>query len=143
MLTLDKTRGLTPPGVDRAFGSKRPQTSEASECESLDELHVGGANWSVKGKLARLEGDLKGNPFKALAELIDHDKLQMERDVSTNGMAKEILFFQICISCLINYFPLLFITLVSVTLFLSGHRSLSNLCCYTVMPGRSRVRRRG
>ena len=45
-------------------------------------MQVVGANWTVKGKLARLGGDLKGNPFKAVANLIDHDKLQMERDIS-------------------------------------------------------------
>ena len=58
----------------------------------------------ARGKLARLGGDLKGNPFKAVAELIDHDKLEMERDVSAHGMAEEMLFFQIYISILATYF---------------------------------------
>ena len=54
---------------------------------------------------------MKGNPFKAVAELIDHDKLQMERDVSANSMAEEMLFFQICISHLIYLLPFAFYNL--------------------------------
>jgi hypothetical protein len=34
---------------------------------------------------------LKGNPFKAVVDLVDHDKLQMKHDVSTRGMAEEML----------------------------------------------------
>ena len=93
MPTPDRTRGPTPPGVDRASESKWPRTSKASECESSDEVRVERANWTVRGKLARLGGDLKGNPFKAVAELIDHNKLQMECDVSANDMAEDMLFF--------------------------------------------------
>ena len=118
MTTPDKTRGLIPSGVDRASRSKGPRTSEASEDESLDEVHIEGANWSVRGKLARLGGDLKGNLFKAVVELIDHDKLQMKRDVLANGMAEEMLFFQICVSFLITHFLLLLMTFVNLTLFL-------------------------
>ena len=54
---------------------KRPQASEASEFESLVEIQPEGANWKIERKLAKLGGDLKGNPFKAVLDLIDHDKL--------------------------------------------------------------------
>jgi hypothetical protein len=55
--------------------------------------------------LAKLGGDLKGNPFKAVLDLIDHDKLQMKRDVSARGMAEEMLTFQFLVSILIHSFP--------------------------------------
>jgi hypothetical protein len=32
-------------------------------------------------KLAKLGGDLKGNPFKAIVDLVDHEKLKMKRNV--------------------------------------------------------------
>ena len=54
MPTPDIPQSLTPTRVDRALGSKRPQTSTASESESLDEVRVQGANWTVRGKLGRL-----------------------------------------------------------------------------------------
>jgi hypothetical protein len=42
--------------------------------------------------LAKLGGDLKGNPFKAVVELIDHDNLQLnDRDFSARGKAEEML----------------------------------------------------
>ena len=104
MSTPNRPRSLTPPGVDRALGSKWPQTSEALEFESSDEVHVEGANWTVKGKLTKLGGDLKGNPFKAVVDLIDHDKLQMECDVSAHVMAEEMIFFHICVSILVTHF---------------------------------------
>ena len=61
--------------ADRAFVLKRPRASEASESESLVEIQPERANWKIRGKLAKLGGDLKGNPFKAILDLIDHDKL--------------------------------------------------------------------
>jgi hypothetical protein len=36
----------------------------------------------VRGRLAKLRGDLKGNPFKAVVDLIDHEKLQMKHGIS-------------------------------------------------------------
>ena len=58
----------------------------------------------VRRKLARLGGNLKGNLFKVVAELIDHDKLQMERDIFANDMAEDMLFFKIYIRSLVTYF---------------------------------------
>jgi hypothetical protein len=46
------------------------------------------ANWTIGGKLAKLGGDLKGNPFQAVVDLIPYEKLQMEHDISTQGMAE-------------------------------------------------------
>jgi hypothetical protein len=74
-LTPKRPRSPVPAGVNRASGSKRPSASETFESESLVEVQPEGANWTVRGKLARFEGDLKGNPFKAMVDLIDHDKL--------------------------------------------------------------------
>ena len=76
---------------DRASVSKRPRASEASESESSEEIQPKGANWKIGGKLAKLDGDLKGNPFKAVLDLIDHDKLQMKRDIFARGMVEEML----------------------------------------------------
>ena len=61
--------------ADGASVSKRPQASEASEFKSSAEIQPEGANWKIGGKLAKLGEDLKGNPFKAVLDLIDHDKL--------------------------------------------------------------------
>ena len=58
-------------------------------------------NWTVEGKLAKLGGDLKGNPFKAVVDLIDHDKLQMKRDIFARAMTEEMLTFQFLVSALV------------------------------------------
>ena len=55
----------------------------------------------IGGKLAKLGRDLKGNPFKAVVDLIDHEKLQMKRDISARGMAEEMLSFQFFVSVLV------------------------------------------
>jgi hypothetical protein len=91
--------------ADRASASKRPRTSEASESESSAEFQPEGATWKIGGKLAKLGGDLKGNPFKAVLDLIDYDKLQMKSDVSARGMAEEMLTFQFLVSIMIHSFP--------------------------------------
>jgi hypothetical protein len=44
--------------------------------------------------LAKFGGDLKGNPFKAMVDLVDHGKLQMKWDVSARGMVEEMLTMQ-------------------------------------------------
>ena len=62
----------------RASMSKRPRASEALESESLAEIQSEGANWKIEGKLAKLGGNLKGNPFKAVLDLIDHEKTSDE-----------------------------------------------------------------
>jgi hypothetical protein len=56
-----------------------------------------------------LGGDLKGNPFKAVVDLIDHNKLQMKRDVSAQGMAEEMLTMQFLLS--IPHFAVIHVTL--------------------------------
>jgi hypothetical protein len=50
-----------------------------------------GANWTIRGKLAKLGRDLKGNPFKVVVDLVDHEKLQMKCDVLAQGMSEEML----------------------------------------------------
>ena len=55
--------------------------------------------------MAKLGGDLKDNPFKAVLDLIDHDKLQMKHDISARGMAEEMLTFQFLVSTLVHSFP--------------------------------------
>ena len=73
--TPKRPRSLILDEADRAWRSKRPRAFEASESESSTEIQPEGANWTVGGKLAELGGDLKGNPFKAIMDLTDHDKL--------------------------------------------------------------------
>jgi hypothetical protein len=58
----------------------------------------------IRGRLAKLEGDLKGNPFKAMVDLVDHDKLQIKRDVSAQGMAEEMLTMQFLVKFSAFYF---------------------------------------
>jgi hypothetical protein len=74
--------------------------SEASNSESSTITRHSGANWTVGGKLARLGGELKGNPFKAVADLIPHEELKMKHDVPVRGMAENMLHFQACVSVL-------------------------------------------
>ena len=59
------------------------------------------ANWTVRGKLAKLGGDLKGNPFQAVVDLIPHEKLQMERDISAGGIAEQMMY--LCSSYLFSF----------------------------------------
>jgi hypothetical protein len=61
----------------------------------------------IRGKLARLGGDLKGNPFKAVVDLVDHEKFQMKRDTSVQGMAEEMLTFQFLVNVLGHIFSFL------------------------------------
>jgi hypothetical protein len=58
----------------------------------------------IRGRLAKLEGDLKGNHFKAMVDLVDHDKLQIKRDVSAQGMAEEMLTMQFLVKFFAFYF---------------------------------------
>ena len=80
---------------------KRPRASEASKSESLVEIQSEEANWTIGGKLAKLGGDLKGNPFKVVVDMIDHEKLQMKHDIFARGMAEKMLSFQFFVSILI------------------------------------------
>jgi hypothetical protein len=48
--------------------------------------------------MAKLGGDLKGNPFKAVVDLVDHEKLQLKRDVSARSMAEEMLSMHFLVS---------------------------------------------
>ena len=74
-LTPKRPRSPTSDETNRVSRSKRPRASEALESESSAEIQPEGANWTVEEKLAKLGGDLKGNPFKVVVDLIDHDKL--------------------------------------------------------------------
>ena len=47
---------------------------------------------------------MKGNPFKAVVDLIDHKKLQMKRDIFARGMVEEMLSFQFFVSVFILAF---------------------------------------
>jgi hypothetical protein len=58
---------------------KRPQASEAFDSESTIEIQPEGVNWTFEGRLAKLRGNLKGNPFKAMVDLVDHEKLQLKK----------------------------------------------------------------
>jgi hypothetical protein len=102
--TPKRPQSPTPVKVDEASGSKRPQAFEASEFESLAKIWPEGANWTVGGKLAKLGGDLKGNPFKAVVDLVDHEKLQLKCDISTRGMTEEMLTFQFLVNVLVFHF---------------------------------------
>jgi hypothetical protein len=89
--------------VERASISKRPRASGAPEAfkssKSTAEVQPEGANWTFRGRLAKIEGDLKGNPFKAVVDLVDHEKLQLKnRDVSARGMAEEMLTMHFLVS---------------------------------------------
>jgi hypothetical protein len=103
--TLERPRSLALNKFDRASGSKRPRASEvpeafeASDFESMTEIQPEGANWTFRGRLAKLGGDLKGNPFKAMVDLVDHNKLQLKkRDISARGMAEEMLTMHFLVS---------------------------------------------
>ena len=58
----------------------------------------------VGGRLAKLGRDLKGNPFKVVVDLIDHEKFQMKRDISTRSLVEEMLSFQFLVSVLVLAF---------------------------------------
>jgi hypothetical protein len=89
--------------VERASVSKRPRAFEVLEAsdasESTVEIQPEGADWTFRGRLAKLGGDLKGNPFKAVVDLVDHKSLQLkDRDVSAQGMAEEMLSMHFLVS---------------------------------------------
>ena len=102
--TSKRPRSLTPVDANQASGLKRPHTTEASDSENSVVVKPSEANQTIGGKLAKLKSDLKGNLFLAVVNLIDHDKLQMERDIFARGMAKEMMFFQLCVSVLVTCF---------------------------------------
>jgi hypothetical protein len=83
------------------------EASEASEAsESTVEVQPEGANWAFRGRLAKFGGDLKGNPVKAVFDLVDHQNLQLKnRDLSARGMAEEMLSLHFLVSHLLICFP--------------------------------------
>jgi hypothetical protein len=94
-------RSPTPDGVERGAESRRlnaPEASRASSSEGTVEVKPEGANWTVGGRLAKLGGEFKSNPFKAMVDLVDHDGLQLKRDITLRGVAEEMLTTQ----CLVN-----------------------------------------
>jgi hypothetical protein len=44
--------------------------------------------------LAKLRGDFKGNPFKAVVDLVDHEGLRLKRDITLHGIVEEMLTMQ-------------------------------------------------
>jgi hypothetical protein len=98
--TSKRPRSRTLGEVERASISKRPQASEVPEAfESTVKIQPEGANWTFRGRLAGLGGDLKGNPFKAVMDLVDHENLHLKgRDVSARGMAEEMLSLYFLVS---------------------------------------------
>jgi hypothetical protein len=95
--------------VEKASASKRPHVSEASEAseasESTIEIQPESANWAFRGRLARFGGELKGNPVKAVFDLVDHQNLQLKnRDLSARGMAEEMLSLHFLVSHLLICF---------------------------------------
>jgi hypothetical protein len=96
-----KPRSSTPIGIEKGTESRRSNASGASGASSSEdtaEIKPEGANWSVGGKLAKLGGDFKGNPFKAVVDLVDHDGLQLKRDITLRGVAEEMLTMQCLVS---------------------------------------------
>jgi hypothetical protein len=96
-----RPRSPTPKGVEKGTESRRSNTFEASEAsssESTVEVKPEGANWTVGRKLAKLGGDFKSNPFKAVVDLVDHDGLRLKRDITLCGVAEEMLTMQCLVS---------------------------------------------
>jgi hypothetical protein len=95
--TPKRPRSLTPAGVEKERDSRRSQASEASEVsealgsKSTVEIQPEGANWIVEERLAKLGGDFKGNPFKAVVDLVDHEGLRLKRDITLRGVAEKML----------------------------------------------------
>jgi hypothetical protein len=99
-------RSLTPTKVEKEIDSRRSRASEALEAsgfESTAEIQSEGANWTVGGKLAKLGGNFKGNPFKAVVDLINHEGLHLKRDITLQGVAEEMLTMQCLVG--IHYIP--------------------------------------
>jgi hypothetical protein len=99
--TPARPRSPTPDGVEKGTESRRLNASEASRASSSEdtvEVKPEGANWTVGGRLAKLGGEFKSNPFKAVVDLVDHDGLQLKRDITLRGVAEEMLTAQ----CLVN-----------------------------------------
>jgi hypothetical protein len=100
--TPKRPRSPTHAKVDKASGSKRPrafEAPEASDSKSSADIQPEGANWMIGERLAKLGRDLKGNLFKEVVDLVDHNKLQINRDVSAQGMAEEMLTMQFLVKC--------------------------------------------
>jgi hypothetical protein len=92
--TPKRPRSPTPAGVKKEIDSRRSQASKASDASgfvSTAEIQPDGSNWTVGGRLAKLGGDFKGNPFKVVVDLVDHKGLQLKRDITLRGVAEEML----------------------------------------------------
>jgi hypothetical protein len=99
--TPTRPRSPTPDRVEKGTESRRSNASEASRAsssESTAEVKPEGANWTVGERLAKLGGEFESNPFKVVVDLVDHDGLQLKRDITLRGVAKEMLTMQ----CLVN-----------------------------------------
>ena len=85
-----------------------PRSDEASSSCNTSLIRPSGVDWTVGGKLAKFGGDLKGNPFQALVDLIPHEDLKMKHDISAQGIAEQMVYFQFFASTLLLSFLLLF-----------------------------------
>jgi hypothetical protein len=100
--TPKRPRSPTPAGVEKGTESRRSNASEASgdsSSESTAEIRPEGANWTVGGKLAKLGGDFKSNPFKVVVDVVDHEGLRLKRNITLRGVAEEMLTMQ----CLVSF----------------------------------------
>jgi hypothetical protein len=86
------------PTPDESRRLNASEASRASSSEGTVEVKPEGANWTVGGRLAKLGGEFKGNPFKAVVDLVDHDGLQLKRDITLRGVAEEMLTAQCLVS---------------------------------------------
>jgi hypothetical protein len=86
------------PTPDESRRLNASEASRASSSEGTVEVKPEGANWTVGGRLAKLGGEFKSNPFKAVVDLVDHDGLQLKRDITLRGVAEEMLTAQCLVS---------------------------------------------
>jgi hypothetical protein len=83
--------------LKRPRASKAPKASEASK--NTVEIQPEGANWTFRGRLAKLGGDLKRKPFKAVVDLVHHKNLQLKQcNIPAQGMAEEMLTMHFLVS---------------------------------------------
>jgi hypothetical protein len=106
--TPKRPQSLTPAGIEKEMESRRSKASEALSSESTVEIQPEGANWTVGGKLAKLGGDFKGIPFKAVVDLVDHEGLRLKRDITLRGVAEEMLTMQCLVGIHHTSIPMLY-----------------------------------
>ena len=103
--TPRRPQSLIPADVDRVSRSRLLNFAEASNSKSTLVVKPSRVDWTVGGKLAKLKGDFKGNPFQVLLDLIPHEKLKMEHNIPAQGMAEQMMYFKLYVSVLTVCFP--------------------------------------